>query len=238
MRALPGATYETIIQMAEQVYQGEWTLAPRMLSCHQQDKCMRIVADIGQTKARAGLWGAGVTWSSRSRRCCWGHSVSWTHSPSAEPQTGEATKWPRDSPPEWSGSWRWCSWLRCRSSSRWHQSPSPECWRQSSPLSPSLRRSGPLSEQLCLHMWNLKLQDRTRRFRSRAWQGRAPTPSKKAPRSRSNSTLMKSWEANPPCPLAWHFSCPWERPSSDITPTPAKMGPVDTLQPDHEEGPQ
>ena len=36
MRALLGATDDAIIQVAEQVYWGEWTLAPSMLSHHQQ----------------------------------------------------------------------------------------------------------------------------------------------------------------------------------------------------------
>ena len=162
VKALLGATNGPIIQMAEQVYWGEWTLAPSMLCHHQQDECMReLWQELGRQRVRAGLQGAGVMRSSRSRRCSWGYSASWTHYPSAESKTREAAKQLRgDFLLEWSRSWRQCSWLRYRSSSRQHQSPSPECQRQSSFLSPSTPRSGPLSDWLFLHMWDLKLQAR------------------------------------------------------------------------------
>ena len=41
VRALLGTTHEAIIQVAEQICWGQWTLAPCILSHHQQDKCMR-----------------------------------------------------------------------------------------------------------------------------------------------------------------------------------------------------
>ena len=41
MRALLGATDDAINQVAKQVYQGEWTLAPSMLSHHQHNDCTR-----------------------------------------------------------------------------------------------------------------------------------------------------------------------------------------------------
>ena len=41
MWTLIGATDEVIPQVAEQVYQGEWALAPNMLSHQQHDECLR-----------------------------------------------------------------------------------------------------------------------------------------------------------------------------------------------------
>ena len=41
VRALLGTSNEAIIQMAEHIYQGEWTLAPSLISHHQDDECMR-----------------------------------------------------------------------------------------------------------------------------------------------------------------------------------------------------
>ena len=40
---LIGASEDAILQVAEQVYWGEWTLAPRVLSHWQQDDCMREI---------------------------------------------------------------------------------------------------------------------------------------------------------------------------------------------------
>ena len=41
MRSLLGTTDDAIIKVVKQVYQGEWTLAPSVLSHHQHDECMR-----------------------------------------------------------------------------------------------------------------------------------------------------------------------------------------------------
>ena len=61
MRALPGAMDDAIFQVAEQVYQGEWTLAPSMLSHHQYDECMReLQCELNKQMSRASLQGAQV----------------------------------------------------------------------------------------------------------------------------------------------------------------------------------
>ena len=41
VRTLIGAADEAILQVAEQVYQGEWIFSPHMLSHQQHDDCMR-----------------------------------------------------------------------------------------------------------------------------------------------------------------------------------------------------
>ena len=56
VRALMGTMDDAIIQVAEQVYQGEWTLVPSMLSCHQHDKCMReLQQGLNRQMSRASL---------------------------------------------------------------------------------------------------------------------------------------------------------------------------------------
>ena len=58
MRTLIEVTDDAIIQVAEQVYQREWTLAPSMLSHHQHDNCMReLWQDLSKHMAMAGLQG-------------------------------------------------------------------------------------------------------------------------------------------------------------------------------------
>ena len=142
---LIGSNYEAILQVAEQVYWGEWTLVPSVLSCQQQDDCMRELQELKWCMSRAGLQGApGLAGFSRSRRHSCGHCVLQTHYPSAEPWGIEAAKRPReDSLMWWSGSWRWHPQLRKRSRSRQHQSPSPQCWGQSQSPCPSPLRSSP-----------------------------------------------------------------------------------------------
>ena len=84
MRALLDATDDDIIQVVEQVYQGEWTLAPNVLSHHQHKDCMRkLWWGLNRCMARAGLQEAQGTQdtlssmrTSRSRRCSWGCSAS------------------------------------------------------------------------------------------------------------------------------------------------------------------
>ena len=90
VRALLGSTDDAIIQVAKQVYQGEWTLAPSMLSHHQYDDCMReLWQELTRCMARASLQGAQGTQgalslmrTSRSWRYSWGHSASQTQLPS------------------------------------------------------------------------------------------------------------------------------------------------------------
>ena len=73
-------------------------MAPSMLSCQQQDDCMReLQQELNKCMARAGLQGTpGLAWPSRSRRYSHGHSTLWTHYPSAEPQGREAAKQPKE----------------------------------------------------------------------------------------------------------------------------------------------
>ena len=131
-------------------YQGEWTLASSVLSHHQHDDCMReLQQELNRCMVRACLQGElSLTRTSMSRRCSQGHSALQTWS-----WVREAAKQPReDSPTEWSGSWKWHSQLRGRSRSMWHQSPSPECQRQSLSSSPSpLGMVIPASD--CVSIW-------------------------------------------------------------------------------------
>ena len=81
--------------------------------------------ELSRCMAEASLWGApNLMRPLRSRRCSWGHSASWTCSPSAEPWAREAAKQPReDSSMRWFGLQKWHSWSRHRSGSRQCQSP-------------------------------------------------------------------------------------------------------------------
>ena len=242
MKALLDATDDTIIQVAKHVYQGEWTLAPSMLSHWQHDDCMReLQQDLNRHMARAGLQGAlSLTRTSRSRRCSWGHSASQTWSPSVEPWVMEATKWPReDSPTEQSGSQKWWSQLRGRSRSRQHQSLSPECQRYPSCHPLALQRSGHSSEWLCLYMRDMKLQAKTWKSRSRAQQGRAHALANESPKKQVQFNINEEFGSEHTLPtgmtlfLSGGEAFKW---CNALAPTP--MGPIDTLQPDHEEGPQ
>ena len=91
IKTLIGATDEAILQAAEQVYWGEWTLGACMLSHWQQDDCMReLWQESNRCMSKADLQCVpGSAEPSRSRRHSHGCSTSWTHSPSAEPQGRE-----------------------------------------------------------------------------------------------------------------------------------------------------
>ena len=168
--------------------------------------------------ARAGLQGTpSLTRPSRSRRHSFGCSVLQTHSLSVEPQAREATKWPREvSPTRQSESQTQHSQLRSRSRSRWHQSPLPEYQRQSSSWSPNHKvwSSKWATVSPYVKTWSCRLEPRS----TGVGCGKAEPPPwlKKTPRSRSDSTSMKRWAVNLPCPQAWFSSCLGERSSSDI----------------------
>ena len=83
------ATDEAILQVAEQVYWGEWTLALSVLSCKQQDDCMReLWQELNRCMSRAGLQDTpGSPGPSRSRCSC-GCSALWTL------QNYEEGRWP------------------------------------------------------------------------------------------------------------------------------------------------
>ena len=50
--ALIGATDDVIIQVSKQGYQGEWNLAPSVLSCQQHNDCMRdLLKELSQHMA-------------------------------------------------------------------------------------------------------------------------------------------------------------------------------------------
>ena len=203
MWTLIGATDEVILQVAEQVYWGEWTLAPSVLSHWQQDDCMReLRQELNWHMPRAGLQGTpGLAGPSRSRRCSHDCSTLQTHSPSVEPRGREGDKWPReDSPTGWSWSWMWCSQSRSRSRSRWCQSPSPWHWGQSQSPSPSPLRSSPAGKQLCLHMRGLKLQSRTQGSRSRTQQSRALTPAEEKPKKQVRFSIDDELGSEPMLP--------------------------------------
>ena len=84
VRVFLDAMDDPIIQVAKWVSQGEWTLAPSMLSHHQHNDCMReLCQELNRHMARASLQGTqgtqgalGLMRSSRSRRCSWGCSAS------------------------------------------------------------------------------------------------------------------------------------------------------------------
>ena len=136
--------------------------------------------------------------------------------------------------PRWSGSQRHHFQLRSRSKSWWCESPSHQCQRWLLSSSPSPSRSGHSSK------WLYKLQGRTQRSRSRAQQGRVPTLVEDS--FKKAGLVWPQWGAGWQTHLAHQCdSLPvlGERPLSDIPLPPlAKMGPVNALQPDHEEGPQ
>ena len=126
--------------------------------------------DLSRHVARAGLQGtSSLRRPSRSRRHSWSYSALWTlcgtmskggHQ-TAEGRLSDRKIWTMENDIPQS---------RDRSRSGGHQSPLPEEQRQSSLSSPSPPRSGLPSEQLCLHMWDLKLQARTWESRSRVWK--------------------------------------------------------------------
>ena len=108
VRILIATTDDAIIQVAKEVYWGEWTLAPSMLSCHQDNDCMRELGqDLSKHMARAGLQCAtSLRRSSRSRRCSQGHSAFWTCLPFANHEPGRPPYGEEDSPAGWSESWK------------------------------------------------------------------------------------------------------------------------------------
>ena len=123
---LLGSPDTAILEIAEEVYRGEWTVAPSVLPCKQQDESMRIMSqELPKCMTRAGLQSetGPARPSSRNWRHSHGHSTSQTQSPSAAPwgRVGQETKgrylssmiqFKKEMNPS-----------RRKSRSRWHQSP-------------------------------------------------------------------------------------------------------------------
>ena len=84
MQTLLGSPDAVILAILEQVYSGEWTLAPSVLPCRQQAECMRILCqELAKHLTRAGLHSetGAVRPSFRSQWHCCGCSTSQTQSP-------------------------------------------------------------------------------------------------------------------------------------------------------------
>ena len=117
-RALLGTIDDNVINVAGQVYQGEWTLVPSMLSHCQHDECMReLQCELNRWMVRASLQEVQETHgtlslsrASRSRRCSQGCSASQTWSPSwgTMGKRGHQMAKRRLTPIQ-CGSWRWHS---------------------------------------------------------------------------------------------------------------------------------
>ena len=88
-------------------------------------------------------------------------------------------------------------------------------------------------------MRDLELQARMQKSRSRAQQGRAPTPAKESPNKQVWFNLDEEPGSEPTLPTGMTlFLSGGEAIKQYTTPTPATMVPIDTQQPDHEERPQ
>ena len=101
IRTLLGSNDATILKVAKQVYQVEYVLAPRVLSCQWQEECIaELCIELAQHMTKAGLWSekGPARPSSWSRRCSHGQAQS----PSAKPQGQRQpniqgkTLWPGD----------------------------------------------------------------------------------------------------------------------------------------------
>ena len=196
-----------------------------MLSHHQYDECMReLWWELNRLMSRASLQGAqGIqrtlssTRTSRSRRHSWGCSALQTQSSSGGLQVRKAAKWPREDSPLDSLDHRsdvpnWWAGVGQDSTKALHQNiKGNPCHLPLAPKGLVIPVSG------CVSSWE-------------TWSYRTGPGgpgvghckvgplllSVKALRSRSDLTLMKSYEMNPPCPLVWLSSCLRERPSSNI----------------------
>ena len=95
MQTLLGSPDSAILEIAEQVYRGEWVVALSILPHRQQDDCMReLCQELTRHTTRAGLQRktGPARPSLRSQRHSNGHSTSWTQSPSARPWGLESAK--------------------------------------------------------------------------------------------------------------------------------------------------
>ena len=113
-----------ILKISEQVYRGDWTLAPSVLPS-QMTRWMHedLASRIGQVLTRAGLQSETGP-SLRRWWCSCSHSTAQTYSPSAGPWGAETAKRLREEPPMgWSSSRR--RWTHSRRRSRWRQWQSP-----------------------------------------------------------------------------------------------------------------
>ena len=89
VRTLLGSTDQEVLDITEQVYWGEYVLAPSKLPCLQQEECMmelqqQLSQCMVRVSLREGLASAGPT--SQGQRCSYGHLSLWTWSPLAGPQ--------------------------------------------------------------------------------------------------------------------------------------------------------
>ena len=82
---LLGSTDVEMLKIAEQAYWGECIVVPSVLPHQWHEECMReLHQELTKCMARAGLQNPARA-TTRSRRCSYSHSTSWTHSPSPGP---------------------------------------------------------------------------------------------------------------------------------------------------------
>ena len=98
VRTFLGSTDQEILEVAAQVYRGQYEVAPSILHCRHQDQFMaKLYEELSKHLVRVGLCGAtGTAWSlSRGRRHSQTHSPSQTRSPLVDSRRKEVAKGPR-----------------------------------------------------------------------------------------------------------------------------------------------
>ena len=220
LKTLIGATDAAIIQVARQVYQGEWTLASSMFSHQQHDDCMReLQQEVTQCMARAGLQSAtSLTRSSRSRRHSQGCSTLQTH-PLQNHRQGKLLNNQEKTPPQDGldhGSnvpiWRERADQGSAKGPHWNAKGNP-CHHPLVPKGLVIQVSDCVS--IC-ETWNYRPGPKKQvTFNIDEELGGEPT-------FPTDVTLFLSRGET----IEWY-----------TTLTPTTTGPIDTLQPNHEEGP-
>ena len=98
VRILLGSTSQEILDVVECVYQGQYEVAPSVLTRRLQDQFMaKLHEKLSKCLVRAGLPSAMVTTQtlSRGRRYLWALSLSHARSPLVEGRRNKIAKWPR-----------------------------------------------------------------------------------------------------------------------------------------------
>ena len=162
---LIGSQDSNLLWVMDQIYKGEYALAPSVLTCTQQEDFMKeLWWKLSECMTRAVLWSERMPAElpSRNQR----HSEG----PVEEDHACEV---------EWQNGWsklrkRWTH-SRGQSGLRQCQSPSPSCPSQHQSPSPSPPLFCPADERLHYSMENLKLQPRSQESKSRTrWCDASP----------------------------------------------------------------
>ena len=128
---LLGSTDQEILDVVEQVYKGQYEVAPNILPHRCQYQFMaKLHKDLGQCLVRVGLCGTmGTAWSlSMERRHLWACSLSQARSPSVESRRKEVAKQPRGDSLTRS---LWPCSRHSRSRVQQHQNQLPGCQQRS-----------------------------------------------------------------------------------------------------------